>query len=149
MKITLIAAGVSVLSVFLPWLEATVTSSSGGQSMSMSSGGFAGTEFDGAILGLIVAIAGGVMVYKQIKYAFAAGAINLIIGLGHALGIFGEIQGGSYKSAYVSANTSVSPKIGLIIFLICTIIFMVNTYNDFKPVIKSLKDAQAGAMPKE
>ena len=143
MKITLIAAGVSVLSVFLPWLEATVTSSAGGRSMSMSSGGFAGTEFDGAILGLVLALAGGAMVYKQIKYAFAAGAINLIIGLGHMLGIFGEIQGANYNSAYVSAKTSVSPKIGLIIFVLCTIVFMVNTYKDFKPVINSIKASQA------
>jgi hypothetical protein len=98
--IALIAAGLAAIAVFLPWVEASSSASFGGYSANYSSGGISGISIGGGILGLLVALAGGFMAFKNIKWAFIAGAVNFINGLGYMLGWFGAGGGASYSSSF-------------------------------------------------
>jgi hypothetical protein len=129
--IALGAAGLAAVSVFLPWLEATSSASFMGQSASFSSGGISGISIGGGIFGLLLAIAGGFMAFKHIKWAFVAGAINFLNGLGYMLGWFGA-SGASYSSSYGSAKASVDPQIGLFLFVIASLVFVIFTLKNLK-----------------
>jgi hypothetical protein len=132
--IALGAAGLAAISVFLPWIEASSSASFMGQSASFSSGGISGISIGGGIFGLLVALAGGFMAFKHIKWAFIAGAVNFLNGLGYMLGWFGAGGGASYSSSYggVSAKASVDPQIGLYLFVLASLVFVIFTLKNLK-----------------
>jgi len=132
--IALVAAGIAAIAVFLPWVEATSSASFGGYSSSFSSGGISGISIGGGIFGLLLALAGGFMAFKNIKWAFIAGAINFINGLGYMLGWFGAGGGGSFSSSYGggSAKASVDPQIGLYLFVLASLVFVIFTLKNLK-----------------
>jgi hypothetical protein len=131
--IALGAAGLAAISVFLPWIEASSSASFMGQSASFSSGGVSGISIGGGIFGLLLALAGGFMAFKHIKWAFIAGAVNFLNGVGYMLGWFG-VSGASYSSSYggVSAKASVDPQIGLFLFVIASLVFVIFTLKNLK-----------------
>ena len=116
--------------VFLPWLEVSSSVSFGGYSGSYSSGGISGISIGGGIFGLLVALAGGFMAFKNIKFAFIAGAINFLNGLGYMLGWFGASGGSSYGGGY--ARASVDPQIGLYLFVLASLVFAIFTLKNLK-----------------
>ncbi len=132
--IALIAAGLAAIAVFLPWVEASSSASFGGYSANYSSGGISGISIGGGIFGLLLALAGGFMAFKNIKWAFIAGAINFINGLGYMLGWFSAGGGGSYSSSYGggSAKASVDPQIGLYLFVLASLVFVIFTLKNLK-----------------
>jgi hypothetical protein len=132
--IALIAAGLAAIAVFLPWVEATSSVSFGGYSGNYSSGGISGISIGGGILGLLVALAGGFMAFKNIKWAFIAGAVNFINGLGYMLGWFGAGGGASYSSSFGggSARASVDPQVGLYLFVLASLVFVIFTLKNLK-----------------
>ena len=132
-KIVLAAAGLAAISVFLPWLEVSSSASFGGYSGSYSSGGISGISIGGGIFGLFVALAGGFMAFKNIKFAFIAGVINFLNGLGYMLGWFGA-SGGSYSSNYGGgyARASADPQIGLYLFVLASLVFVIFTLKNLK-----------------
>jgi len=136
--IALGAAGLAAISVFLPWVEASSSASFGGYSANYSSGGISGISIGGGIFGLLVALAGGFMAFKNIKFAFIAGALNFLNGLGYMLGWFGAGGGGSYSSSFGggSARASVDPQFGLYLFVLASLVFVIFT-------LKNLKEAKA------
>ncbi len=140
--IAIITAGLAAVSVFLPWLEASTSASFMGQSASYSSGGIAGISTGGGIWGLLIAIAGGYMALKNIKWAFVAGIVNFITGLGYIVGWFGTKANVSYGSDYGSARSSVDPQLGLYLFVIASLVFTVVT-------LKNLKSGEAVASSAE
>lgn len=123
--VVIIVSIIIVISVFLPWYEASSSSSFGDFNSSFSSGG---------ILGLLLAFAGGFMALKNIKWAFITGVFNFFIGLGYMLGWFGSIGGVSYSSSYggASAQASIDPQIGLYLFVIGSLIFAIFTLKNLK-----------------
>lgn len=129
-KIALAAAGLAAISVFLPWLEVSSSVSFGGYSGSYSSGGISGISIGGGIFGLLVALAGGFMAFKNIKFAFIAGAINFLNGLGYMLGWFGASGGSSSGGGY--ARASVDPQIGLYLFVLASLVFAIFTLKNLK-----------------
>ena len=133
-KIALVAAGLAAISVFLPWLEVSSSASFGGYSGSFSSGGISGISIGGGIFGLLVALAGGFMAFKNIKFAFIAGAINFLNGIGYMLGWFGASGGSSYNSSYGGgyASASVDPQIGLYLFVLSSLVFTIFTLKNLK-----------------
>lgn len=137
-KIALAASILAIICIFLPWVEASTSANFGGYlggySSSYSSGGISGISIGGGVFGLIVALIGGFMVFKKFKYAFIAGIANLFDGLGYILGWFGESVNTSYDSSYfgVSASASVEPQIGLYLFVLASLIFVVFTTLNFK-----------------
>ena len=132
--IALGAAGLAAISVFLPWVEASSSASFGGYSASYSSGGISGISIGGGVFGLLVALAGAYMAYKNIKFAFIAGAINFLNGLGYILGWFGATGSGSYSTSFGggSAKASVDPQIGLYLFVLASLAFAIFTFSNFK-----------------
>ena len=128
-KITLGAAGLAAFSVFLPWIEITSSISFGGFNSSIT---ISGIKNGGGFFGLLVALAGGYMVFKKIKFAFIAGALNFLIGLGYMLGWFDG--GGSYTSSLV--GISINPKFGLYLFILASIVFMIFTLKNFLHFLK-------------
>lgn len=132
--IALIAAGLSAIAVFLPWVEASSSASFGGYSANYSTGGISGILIGGGILGLLVALAGGFMALKNIKWAFIAGAVNFIIGLGYMLGWFGAGVGANFSYSFGdgSAKASVDPQVGLYLFVIASLVFMIFSLKNLK-----------------
>jgi len=132
--IAIVAASLAAISVFLPWVEASSSASFGGYSSSYSTGGISGISIAGGIFGLLLALAGGFMAFKNIKWAFIAGAINFINGLGYMLGWFGAGGGGSYSSSYGggSARASIEPQIGLYLFVLASLVFVIFTLKNLK-----------------
>lgn len=132
--IALIAAGLSAVAVFLPWIEASSSASIGEYSSSFSSGGISGISISGGIFGLLLAIAGGVMALKQIKWAFTTGAINFINGLGYMLGWFGVNSGASFSTSLggASVKASIDPQVGLYLFVFASLTFAIFTLKNLK-----------------
>jgi hypothetical protein len=131
--IAVVAAGIAAISVFLPWVEASSSATFMGQSASFSTGGISGISLGGGgLFGLLLALAGGFMAFKGIKWTFLTGAVNALNGLGYMLGWFGTSSGASYSSSYGSAKASVDPQFGLYIFLLSSIILAVSSIKNFK-----------------
>lgn len=131
--IALAATGIAVISVFLPWIEASSSANFMGQSASFSTGGISGISIGGGVFGLLLALAGGFMAFKHMKFSFIAGAINFVNGLGYMLGWFGT-SGASYSGSYggVSAKASVDPQIGLFLFVLASLAFAIFTIKNLK-----------------
>ena len=138
--IALVTAGLAAVSVFLPWVESSGSSSFGGSITKFSSGGITGIAIGGGIFGLLVALAGGFMAFKNIKFAFIAGALNFLNGLSYMLGWFGAEGGGSYSSSFggfsARASISVHPQFGLYLFVLASFVFAIFT-------LKNIKDPKA------
>jgi len=132
--IALIAAGLAAIAVFLPWVEATSSVSFGDYDSSYSSGGISGISIVGGILGLLVALGGGFMAFKNVKWAFIAGAVNFINGLGYMFGWFGASGGASYSSSFGggSAKANVDPQVGLYLFVLASLVFVIFTLKNLK-----------------
>jgi hypothetical protein len=135
--LALIAALISVLAVFLPWLEASSSASIGEYSANYSSGGISGISLGGGLFGLVVALTGGIMAFKHIKWSFAAGVINFTIGLGYILGWLNAGGDVSYSSGYggASASASITPQIGIYIFVLSSLLFSIFTLKNLKQEI--------------
>ena len=132
--IALIAAGIASIAVFLPWVEMSSSASIGGYSANYSSGGISGISIGVGIFGLLLALVGGYMAYSHKKWAFIAGAVNFIDGLGYMLGWFSARGGASYNSSYGSgsAEASIDPKVGLYLFVLASLIFVIFTFKNLK-----------------
>lgn len=128
------AAIITLISVFLPWVEATSSASFMGETVRSTSGPISGFAIGGGLLGLSLAIAGGYMAFKQMKWAFIPGAINFLNGLGYMLGWFGAGGTTSYSTGFGrgSASASVDPQIGLYLFVIASFIFVISTLKNLK-----------------
>lgn len=104
------AVALMVISVFLPWLGvSSQILGYGGVGISLS-----GYQIDGALLGLVVAVAGLYCILKKPEFTVYTGAINLIIAIGYMFGWF-------YNDPSVSGPgyaVTVSAKLGLYLFLL-------------------------------
>lgn len=74
------------------------------------------------------------MALKNIKFAFIAGAVNFLNGLGYMLGWFGAGGSGSYRSSFGggSARASVDPQVGLYLFVLASLVFAIFTLKNLK-----------------
>ncbi len=133
-RAALLAAVVAAIAVFLPWVEGSGSSSYGEFSASYSTGGISGFSLGGGLIGLLLAVAGGYMVAKRIKWAFVAGAVNVLDGLGCMLGWFGAGGEASFSASFggASARASVDPQIGLYLFVLASLVFCILTFKDLK-----------------
>lgn len=122
------AAALAAISVFLPWVGVSMSTSIGGFNSSFQTQGVAGTHFGDAIIGLLIAIGGGFMAFKNIKWSFIAGVINFLIGIAHVFGWIGE--NGGFNSSF--AEVSVKPQYGLYIFVLASISFVIATIKYLK-----------------
>tara|TARA_B110000305_G_C19275314_1_gene556549 strand:+ start:449 stop:871 length:423 start_codon:yes stop_codon:yes gene_type:complete len=130
-NIILVSAGIAAISVFFPWIEVSASASIAGYgSSSFSTGGISGISLGGGIFGLILALAGGYMSFKKIKWAFLAGALNFIDGLSYMLGWAGS--GGGASGSGFSSKSSVDPQFGLYLFVAASLVFSVFAFMEFR-----------------
>ncbi|MCC7150344.1 MAG: hypothetical protein IT216_14075 [Saprospiraceae bacterium] len=125
-KLALIAAVVSALAVFLPWYEASGSSSAMGYSADFSSGSFSGLQIGGGITGLVFALLGAYLVFRSNKIAFIFGVVNFFIGIAYVFGILGNTASSiSYSIGEASAKFSQTPQMGAYLFTIASIVFTI------------------------
>jgi hypothetical protein len=126
----IIAAAVAAVSVFLPWVQASSSASFGDYHSSYTTGGISGISTGAGIVGLLVAIVGVYMTYKQLKWAYICGVINFLDGLSCMLGWFGLSARGTFSSSLGggSSSASIDPQYGLFIFIISSAVFVIATF---------------------
>lgn len=141
--LAIICAGITAISVFLPWVEASSSVSWGGQHTDFSTGGISGISVGGGIFGIIMAIAGGILAYSNIKWASIFGAINFINGVGYAVGWFGINGSSTFSSSFGGGHmeAGVKPQFGLFIFIITSFLFMIFSFKS-NPKPKYLKNVR-------
>ncbi|MEI6822843.1 MAG: hypothetical protein WCL51_12985 [Bacteroidota bacterium] len=124
-------AVITIISVFLPWAEASSNVSFGGYSGSYHSGGISGFLVGPGIIGLIVAIIGLIMAFNCVKWTFVIGILNFLIGIGYILGWFNAGGSVSYNSNFGSghASASVNPMFGLFLFVIASVLFGIGSFT--------------------
>ena len=137
---------VSIISTFLPWLTASSSVEvsgivNGGQSYSQSTTGILTSQ---GIIGLLLALVTIFMMYKDYKWSFAPGAINVLNGVSLLFFSSGkQISGSSSVSSELgSQSASISgglyPAIGLYIFFACSILLLILLLiKEFKPDLLS------------
>lgn len=123
----IIAAAVAAVSVFLPWVQASSSASFGDYHSSYTTGGISGISTGAGIVGLLVAIVGVYMTYKQLKWAYICGVINFLDGLSCMLGLSAR---GTFSSSLGggSSSASIDPQYGLFIFIISSAVFVIATF---------------------
>ena len=129
----LITSILIIISVFMPWVEASCSASFMGQSANFTSGS-TGINFADGIFGILIAIIGGIMAYNRIKWTFLAGLLNSLVGIAHIFGWFRSGYSSSYGSA--SVNASIQPQIGLILFVLFSLIFLIFTIRYVSNIYK-------------
>ena len=113
-------AVITVISIFLPWAEASSSFSFGNYSGSYHSGGVSGFYCGAGIIGLLIGVTGGILAFNSFKWTFVTGILNFLIGLGFVFGWFSSEGFISYNTGfgYGHASAHVNPQFGLYIFLI-------------------------------
>ena len=133
--IGIICAIVMIVSVFLPWAEASskVSSSFGGGG-SYSTGGISGISLGYGMFGLLLGFGGLIMSFKRLKWTWLLGLVALINGISYlmAMGSAGGSTSSSVGGYSSSVKASVDPQIGLFIFIACALLLTVFTLKDRK-----------------
>ena len=124
------AVALTIISVFLPWLEVTgagVSTDEGFQPVIIS-----GISIGYGIIGLLVALAGGYLAYKQSKWTVIAGIVNFINGYGYLHEWFGAGKHDSANYGDVTSRSSVDPKFGIYLFIMTSLAFIIFTLKYYK-----------------
>lgn len=136
----LVSAILMVIASFLPWFgfssSMTVSGVPGmeslGGGLSGSYGGSistSGINFWGGSVGILVAIIGAILIYKNSILSVGAGIFNLIIGGGYLFEWFipgaGSFNANVDLGGYGNVSTSMNPQFGLYIFSVCSLLFLI------------------------
>ena len=132
----------SVISVFLPWFEYSTSAKSDSFNVDMESAvNFSGKSLDYPILGVIIILIGGFLAYKNFKWSFFAGFFNFMASLGYIFGWIGLGNLGGlgiseidmdYSFGDASVSASFNPTLGLYLFCISSIVFVLFTLKYLK-----------------
>jgi hypothetical protein len=136
-----IMAIIIVISVFLPWAEASSSVSFGGYNQSYHSGGVSGFLCGAGIIGVLIGIIGLIMALNCFRWTFVMGIFNFLIGIGFAFGWFSAGGSVSYNSGFGNGNASahVDPQIGVFLFIFASLIFIFTSLTYLKRNIIILK----------
>jgi len=132
--IGIICAIVMVISVFLPWAEASSSVSSSYGGGSYSTGGISGISLGYGMFGLLLGIGGLIMSFKRLKWTWLLGLVALIDGISYliAMGNAGGSSSSSYGGYSASVKASVDPQVGLFMFIAGALLLTVFTLKDRK-----------------
>jgi len=133
-KLALGAAALVVISVFLPWVEVTVTNGSSEVGEGLEHIFIQGSAIGYGLFGLLVILSGGYLAYKEFRWTFVAGVINVIDGYGYLHGWFGASTQDSGNYGDVASESSIDPQFGLYLFILASLAFVFFTlkYNKIK-----------------
>lgn len=126
------AAAIAVISVFLPWVEVSVSRSTSDLSDSLEQISIHGNSIGYGLFGLLVILIGGYLAYKEFKWTFIVGLVNFIDGYGYLQGWFGASTQDSGNYGDVTSQSSVDPKFGLYLFIMASLAFMFFSLKYFK-----------------
>ena len=124
-KLGTIAGIVMVISVFLPWVEGSSSSSVMGYSSSYSTGGLPGTSTGYGLVAILLGVLGVFFVHKEYKFSIIIGVIAVLdaIALISGWGSFDtSISGNGF-----SAQSGLQPLIGLYLFALASIVYLIAT----------------------
>lgn len=140
--VALLAVAVSVISVFLPWFAYSTSAKSDTFNMDMESAvNISGKSLDYPILGVFIILLGGFLAYKNFKWSFFAGFFNFMASLGYIFGWIGMGNLGglgigdvdiNYSFGDASVSASFDPTLGLYLFCISSIVFVLFTLKYLK-----------------
>jgi len=121
------AVALTIIAVFSPWVEVNVAGSSSDMQDSFQPVIVHGISIGYGILGMLVALVGGFMAYKELQWTFVAGIVNFITGYGYLHEWFGAGTRDSANYGDVTSKSSVDPKFGIYLFIFASLAFVVFT----------------------
>ena len=121
------AVALTIISIFSPWLEVSDTANASGLTESFQPIIISGISIGYGIFGLLVALLGGFLVFKEYKWTVAAGIVNFIIGYGYLHQWFGAGSHDSGNYGDVTSRSSVDPKFGIYLFIVASLAFIIFT----------------------
>ena len=136
------AVALTIIAVFSPWVEVNVAGSSSDMQDSFQPVIVHGISIGYGILGMLVALVGGFMAYKELQWSFVAGIVNFITGYGYLHEWFGAGTRDSANYGDVTSKSSVDPKFGIYLFIFASLAFVVFTLKYYK-----LKKTGAALLP--
>ncbi len=131
--IALIAVAFMIISVFLSWIEVESSATVLGQKAFLSLGGITGVQTTAGIIGLVFSVIGGILVLFQNRIgSIVVGVLNVLNGLGHAASWSGFIVSTrvSFSGDGFSSEASWSLQIGMYLFLISSVVFLIGVISN-------------------
>jgi len=137
------AVAITLFAVFSPWLEVSDSGNPSGESFEPVI--IHGISMGYGIFGMLVALIGGFLVYKENKWTFAAGIVNFINGYGYLHEWFGKGTHDSGNYGDVTSRSVVEPKFGIYLFIFASLAFIIFTlkYYKMKKAVSVLPTDQA------
>lgn len=148
-KVNYLALGaviLTVIAIFLPWVQVTPAADPSELNASVEPITISGIAIGYGLFGLLVALIGGFLAFKEFKWTFMVGIVNFIDGYGYLHAWFGTSTHDSGNYGDVTSKSSVDPKFGLYLFIIASLAFLVLTLKYYKS--KKTK-AVSPAQPKQ
>jgi len=124
------AVAITLFAVFSPWLEVSDSGNPSGESFQPMI--IHGISMGYGIFGMLLALIGGFLVYKENKWTFVAGIVNFINGYGYLHEWFGKGTHDSGNYGDVTSRSIVEPKFGIYLFIFATLAFIVFTLKYYK-----------------
>src|ERR1035437_9558152 len=126
------AVALTIISIFSPWLEVSDTANASGLTENFQPVIISGISIGYGIFGLLIALLGGFLVFKEYKWTVVAGIVNFIIGYGYLHQWFGAGSHDSGNFGDVTSRSSVDPKFGIYLFIIASLAFIIFTLKYYK-----------------
>jgi outer membrane biosynthesis protein TonB len=126
------AVALTIISIFSPWLEVSDTANNHDLADSFQPVIISGISIGYGIFGLLVALLGAYLVFKEYKWTFIAGIVNFITGYGYLHQWFGAGSHDSGNYGDVTSKGSVDPKFGIYLFIIAALAFIIFTLKFYK-----------------
>ena len=126
------AVALTLVSIFSPWVEVSTADNAFDLSESSQPIVIYGISIGYGILGLLVALAGGYMAFKEYKWTFVAGTVNFINGYGYLQGWFGASTHDSGNYGDVTSKSIVDPRFGIYLFILASLAFLFVTLKYYK-----------------
>jgi len=126
------AVALTIISIFLPWVEVSGVGSPSESSESFQPVIISGISIGYGILGLLIILIGGFLAYKEYRWTFVAGIVNFINGYGYLHEWFGAATHDSANYGDVTSRSSVDPQNGIYLFILASILFVIFTLKNYK-----------------
>jgi hypothetical protein len=126
------AVALTVISIFLPWVEVSASGGTSDLNMSFQPVIISGISIGYGIFGLLVVLLGGFLSFKESKWTFLIGIVNFFDGYGYLHQWFGASTRDSANYGDVTSKSSVDPKFGIYLFILASVAFMIFTLKYYK-----------------
>ena len=126
------AVACTIIAVFSPWVEVNVASGTSDLSENFQPVIIHGISMGYGIFGMLIALLGGFLVYRENKWTVVAGIVNFITGYGYLHEWFGKGTRDSANYGDVTSQSSVDPKFGIYLFIFASLAFIVFTAKYYR-----------------